>query len=573
MKRSLLALIGLAALVATPASAQDAGQTQAAADKAAEEKLKEGFKEEVVVVSASKVETTLINAPATMSVVGAETIATSPAQNYGDLLRSTSGPERDPDVGPRHQHDEPPGHDHPGQLAARAARRPLDLPRLLRPGALGLRAPEPVRDQADRGGARPGLGGVGRQRPDRRREHHHQVARATPRASTSTCRAASSTATTARARTTAPATSTAPTSRTPRPRARSWSYRLSAGYFNSDPFSRPTGTRAARLPSPRRRPLPNGQRERCRRLSRPGGALSRGPRVAGASRTTAPASPRSTCASTRSWARRQRRPHHLPGRLRGHRPASSTPASVPSTSRAARTWATARSQWTRKGALKLGVFANFSTPRRRTCCSPTPPPAGRCSSTSRPRPTTSRSATRPCSGGKHILSYGGNARRNNFDITLAPNAEDRNEFGAYFQEEFFFDQFRLAVGARVDKFGNIDDAVFSPRVTVMFKPAPRHSIRALLQPGLPLAVGRQQLPRPGHLRAHPVIDLRPLGAGGAARCGPLIPSSRSSCCVKNKGSEVVDAPVPTSKEESLDAYELAYTGTVGQDHPRHRRST
>ena len=35
--------------------------------------------------------------------------------------------------------------------------------------------------------------------------------------------------------------------------------------------------------------------------------------------------------------------------------------------------------------------------------------------------------------GKHILSYGGNARRNNFDITLTPDAEDRNEFGAYFQ--------------------------------------------------------------------------------------------------------------------------------------------
>src|SRR4029078_822520 len=35
---------------------------------------------------------------------------------------------------------------------------------------------------------------------------------------------------------------------------------------------------------------------------------------------------------------------------------------------------------------------------------------------------------------KHIFSYGGNARRNQFDITLAPGAEDRNEFGAYFQD-------------------------------------------------------------------------------------------------------------------------------------------
>src|SRR5262249_46767114 len=54
--------------------------------------------------------------------------------------------------------------------------------------------------------------------------------------------------------------------------------------------------------------------------------------------------------------------------------------------------------------------------------------------------------------GKHILSYGGNYRRNNFDITITPNAQDRNEFGGYFQEEFFLEKFRLAAGLRVDKF-------------------------------------------------------------------------------------------------------------------------
>src|SRR6185369_11876100 len=48
-------------------------------------------REEVLVVSASKVESTLVNAPATLSVVTAETIASSPAQNYGDLLRSVPG--------------------------------------------------------------------------------------------------------------------------------------------------------------------------------------------------------------------------------------------------------------------------------------------------------------------------------------------------------------------------------------------------------------------------------------------------------------------------------------------------
>src|SRR5438093_4491082 len=67
-------------------------------------------------------------------------------------------------------------------------------------------------------------------------------------------------------------------------------------------------------------------------------------------------------------------------------------------------------------------------------------------------------------GGKHTLSYGGNARRNIFDISIAPNAKDRTELGAYFQDEVFFNQFRFVVGGRVDKFGNLTDPVFSPRI-------------------------------------------------------------------------------------------------------------
>src|SRR5262249_55716189 len=46
---------------------------------------------ETVVVSASKAEETLITAPATMSLVTSETIKTSSASNYGDLLRAVPG--------------------------------------------------------------------------------------------------------------------------------------------------------------------------------------------------------------------------------------------------------------------------------------------------------------------------------------------------------------------------------------------------------------------------------------------------------------------------------------------------
>ena len=68
-------------------------------------------------------------------------------------------------------------------------------------------------------------------------------------------------------------------------------------------------------------------------------------------------------------------------------------------------------------------------------------------------------------------------RRNNFNITVAPTGTSRNEIGAYVQDEIFLDRFRFTVGARVDKFGNIASAVFSPRLTATFKPVPDHAIR------------------------------------------------------------------------------------------------
>ena len=47
--------------------------------------------EEQVVVTASKVEQQLVNAPATMSVVTADVIASTPATNYAELLRAVPG--------------------------------------------------------------------------------------------------------------------------------------------------------------------------------------------------------------------------------------------------------------------------------------------------------------------------------------------------------------------------------------------------------------------------------------------------------------------------------------------------
>ena len=79
---------------------------------------------------------------------------------------------------------------------------------------------------------------------------------------------------------------------------------------------------------------------------------------------------------------------------------------------------------------------------------------------------------------RHVLSYGGNFRDNRFDLSLAPDGDHRAEGGAYVQEEIFFsDRMRLIAGTRLDWFGVLDKTVFSPRMTVLVKPRPRHTIR------------------------------------------------------------------------------------------------
>jgi outer membrane receptor protein involved in Fe transport len=81
-------------------------------------------------------------------------------------------------------------------------------------------------------------------------------------------------------------------------------------------------------------------------------------------------------------------------------------------------------------------------------------------------------------GSRQVLSYGGNFRYNNFDLSIAPRGDNRTEGGAYVQDEIFVsDLVRLNVGARVDKFDVVDGAVFSPRVALVLKPLPDHAVR------------------------------------------------------------------------------------------------
>ena len=79
---------------------------------------------------------------------------------------------------------------------------------------------------------------------------------------------------------------------------------------------------------------------------------------------------------------------------------------------------------------------------------------------------------------KHVVSYGGNLRFNRFQLSIAPNADNREEFGGYVQDEIFLSaRFRWVVGGRVDHFDFLNDFVFSPRTTFMIKPSEDQTIR------------------------------------------------------------------------------------------------
>ncbi len=73
--------------------------------------------------------------------------------------------------------------------------------------------------------------------------------------------------------------------------------------------------------------------------------------------------------------------------------------------------------------------------------------------------------------GKHVFVYGGNFRYLTNELSIAPNADNRKEGGAFIQDSWTpIEQVLITAGIRVDGFSSIDNAVWSPRIGAQFRP-------------------------------------------------------------------------------------------------------
>ncbi len=81
-------------------------------------------------------------------------------------------------------------------------------------------------------------------------------------------------------------------------------------------------------------------------------------------------------------------------------------------------------------------------------------------------------------GTRNIFTYGGNYRTSKFDLEIAPRSEDKEEFGIFVQDEILLgEKVRWLIGGRFDEIDPLKDGVFTPRTSLLISPVARHTIR------------------------------------------------------------------------------------------------
>lgn len=80
-------------------------------------------------------------------------------------------------------------------------------------------------------------------------------------------------------------------------------------------------------------------------------------------------------------------------------------------------------------------------------------------------------------GDRHVLTYGANAKASRYDVEIAPEGDSRDEFGAFVQDDIRLgERWRWLLGVRVDDIETMGTAI-SPRNSLMFEAAPGQIVR------------------------------------------------------------------------------------------------
>lgn len=157
-------------------------------------------------------------------------------------------------------------------------------------------------------------------------------------------------------------------------------------------------------------------------------------------------------------------------------------------------------------------------------------------------------------GQSHILTYGANARSNRFDLTIAPQGDSRDEYGVFLQDEILIgSKVRWLVGARWDDIDPIGSVV-SPRTSLLISPTPEHTFRVSYN---------RAFRAPSLIENY--LEITIVNAACLLQGVPADPS----LCRTPLGSALLVFPTlavgnPDLQEEQLDAFEVGYVGSFAK---------
>jgi iron complex outermembrane receptor protein len=141
-------------------------------------------------------------------------------------------------------------------------------------------------------------------------------------------------------------------------------------------------------------------------------------------------------------------------------------------------------------------------------------------------------------GDRHFVTYGGNIRMHDFDLDIAALADDKDEWGAFIQDEIdLSERWRWVIGLRYDDVDPLADTVVTPRTSLLYSLSPNHTFRVSYN---------EAFRTPSAINNYLQISiLQPLDAGVAA--------------IADVFGDIA------LTEESLEAYEIGYVGYLEND--------